>query len=63
MGHSGTGQKFSFNTELYIFKTLFVQSFKKHDKNTYFGPKFKFYHIFKFVILTFEIRKNQKGKN
>ena len=36
MGHSGTGLQY-----LQIFKTFFMQSFKKYIKNTYFGPKKK----------------------
>ena len=39
MGHSGTGLKFSIKIDLKIFKTFFVQFFKKYVKNTYFGPK------------------------
>ena len=39
MGQSGTGLKFSTAIDLYIFKTFFVQSFKKYVKNTYFRHK------------------------
>ena len=38
-GQSGTGLKFSTAIDLYIFKTFFVQSFKKYIKNTYFRHK------------------------
>ena len=52
MGHSGTDLKYSVTIYLYIFKTFFVQSFKKSVKIPILGLKkkdlfFKFHLIFK----------------
>ena len=49
MGHSDAGLKFSIIIDLQIFKTLFVQSFKKYVKNTYFGPKKLLFQIFPYI--------------
>ena len=34
MGHSGTGLKFLIYIDILIFKTFFLESFKKYTKNT-----------------------------